>query len=76
MNSSSEISAFLRPCKAKSKAKKADLRLECVLIEKFIEFIEKIIYRIYRKIAVDKFDKFDKRNRYFFVVVFFFLRTH
>jgi hypothetical protein len=24
------------------------LQLECVLIEKFIEFIEKIIYRIYR----------------------------
>jgi hypothetical protein len=31
--------------------------LECVLIDFFFEFIEKIIYRIYRKIAVDKFDK-------------------
>jgi hypothetical protein len=40
-------------------------RVECVLIEKNIEFIENIIYRIYRKIAVDKFDKFDKRIRYF-----------
>jgi hypothetical protein len=29
--------------------------IECVLIEKFIEFIENIIYRIYRKIAVDKY---------------------
>jgi hypothetical protein len=43
--------------------------VECALIEKFIEFIEIIIYQIYRKIAVDKFDNFDKRIRYFFTTI-------
>jgi hypothetical protein len=34
-----------------------DCKVECVLIEKFIEFIENIIYRIYRKYNLSNLSK-------------------